>query len=122
ARAANPARAAWLVPAFVAIAARYACVADDPSAALDVSMDVLNALNDTAEEGLALGEPVQHDLRSADVLHRPASRDGRRQVEFEPVTANYLGRSIRTMLEFCRERSKTMYFPSGVMSNVRKAP
>ena len=36
--------------------------------------------------------------------------------------ANYFGRSIRTISEFSRERSNTMALPSGVMSNVPKAP
>ena len=34
-------------------------------------MDVLNALNDTAEEGLASDESVQHELRSADAFMDP---------------------------------------------------
>jgi hypothetical protein len=35
---------------------------------------------------------------------------------------DYLGRSIRTMSEFSRERSNTMALPSGVMSKVPMAP
>ena len=56
-RPAHPARAARLAPAVVADAARSARVADDLASAArtrsSCSLDVLNALNDTAEEGLA---------------------------------------------------------------------
>ena len=48
-----------------------------------------------------------HRLRSAD-------ESGGNHVHF--------GRSIRTTFEFCRERSKTISFPSGVISNVLKTP
>ena len=53
---------------------------------IDLLLDVLNALNDTAEEGLASENLFSNELRSADLLHGPASRDGRRQAEPGPVT------------------------------------
>ena len=55
-RPAHPARAARLAPAVVAVAARSARVEDDPlrrRGTHRAALDVLNALNDTAEEGLA---------------------------------------------------------------------
>ena len=69
-------------------------------------------------------QSVQHEFRSADVLHRSAPRDGRREAEPGPVngrdaiSADRSGR-YRSFRASDRRRCD---FPSGVMSNVRKAP
>ena len=74
-RPAHPARAARLAPAVVAIAARCARVADDPTSAalgrVELLLDVLNALNDTAEEGLALDNLFSPNFGQADVFIDP---------------------------------------------------
>ena len=47
------------------------------------------------------------------------SRDFQRNARF---VGRYFGSSIKTIFEFWRERSNTMYFPSDVMSSVGKVP
>ena len=135
--AARPARAAWLAPAVVANAARSARVEDDRASAalgrIELLFDVLNVLNDTAEEGLATDNLFSPNFGQPTVVHGSAARDGRREAEpgsvavpaglvsAGGVTASF-GSSIRTMSEFWRERSNTICLPSGVMSNVLKVP
>ena len=112
------------------IAARSARVEDDSRSGgvgrIELLLDVLNVLNDTAEEGLATDNLFSANFGQPTRVHGSAPRDGRRQAEPGPVMAasadRYFGRSIRTMSEFSRERSKTMCLPSGVMSNVRTRP
>ena len=41
---------------------------------IELLVDVLNALNDTAEEGLASENLFSTELRSADILHRRGAR------------------------------------------------
>ena len=73
-RPARSARAARLAPAVVADAARCARVEDDRVRrrrdASNCSLDVLNALNDTAEEGL---RRLWHRICSARISVRPTS-------------------------------------------------
>ena len=93
------------------------------SGRVELLLDVLNVLNDAAEEGLATSDDLfSPNFGQPTRLHGSAARDVRCEVEPGPVSVSYFGSSIKTMFEFCRERSNTMYFPSGVMSNVRSAP
>ena len=46
---------------------------------IELLLDVLNALNDTAEEGAGDGQSVQPEFRSAHGLRGSAPRDGRRE-------------------------------------------
>ena len=51
---------------------------------IELLVDVLNALNDTAESA-GVGQSVQPEFRSAHGLHGPASRDAQREAEPGPV-------------------------------------
>ena len=56
------------------------------AARVELLMDLLNLLNDTAEEGAGDGQPFQLDVRTAERVHQPAARDAERAIE--PGTVN----------------------------------
>ena len=56
------------------------------------------------------------------LMRSPVLLPRRRFASYRPRLAIYRGRSIRTISEFSRDRSNTMNFPSGVMSNVFSIP
>ena len=113
-------------PVVVAVPARSARVQDNPPRRRRTRRPARGRAQFAQRHGrggFGDGQSVQPEFRSADGLHGPASRDDRREAEPGPVgRSDYFGSSIKTILEFCRERSKTMYFSSGVMSNVRNEP
>ena len=56
---------------------------------IELLLDVLNALNDTAEEGLATDNLFSPNFGQPHRLHGSASRDGRREAEPRPVMAGW---------------------------------
>ena len=88
-RPAHPARAARLAPAVVAVAARPARVEDrfgfGSMGRVELLVDVLNVLNDTAEEGLATDNLFSPNFRPTYRVHGSATRDGQREAESGPM-------------------------------------
>ena len=86
-RSAHPARAARFAPALVAIAARRARVEDARIGAgrVELLLDVLNLLNDTAEEALATDNLFSPNFGRPTVFMDPAARHGQRAAEPGPV-------------------------------------
>ena len=60
---------------------------------VELLLDVLNALNDTAEEGLATDNLFSVEFRSAHGVHGSASRDDQREAEPGPVWSRRLSRT-----------------------------
>jgi hypothetical protein len=88
---------------------------------VDLMLDVLNALNEMAEEDFSTDNLYSPNFRDPHCLRRSAPRDDGREVE-SGAALTHFDRSNSTTFEFCRWRSNTMYRRSGVMSNVRIAP
>ena len=57
---------------------------------VELRLDVLNALNDTAEESIRTDVYNAAASRSGQYLHRPAPRDGQRQAQPGPVSLQVL--------------------------------
>jgi hypothetical protein len=52
---------------------------------VELMVDVLNAVNDTAEEGACFGQPVQSELRTTGPVRGSAPRDGERATESRAI-------------------------------------
>ena len=73
-------------------------------ARVELLLDVLNALDDTAEEGLANDDRICQEFWPALSVHGSATRDARREAEPGPVILGSRLVAVKHVLHFCLTR------------------